>query len=93
MSSSISVRSSEGQRSPNGSELLGLLEGSELVSHQESGPEVIVAVVARSGGCQDGGNESIAVLWVVVPHRRNWASATPNQAARLAVQKLGSLKK
>ena len=29
---------------------------------------------------------------VVVPHRRNWASATPNQAAVLAVQKSGSLK-
>ena len=31
--------------------------------------------------------------WDVVPRRRNWASATPNQAAGLAVQKLGSLKK
>ena len=30
---------------------------------------------------------------VAMPRRRNWASATPNQAAGLAVQKSGSLKK
>ena len=30
---------------------------------------------------------------VAVPRRRNWASATPNQAAGLAVQKSGRLKK
>ena len=32
-----------------GEELLGLLEGGELVSYQESSPEVIVAVIARGG--------------------------------------------
>ena len=73
------------------------------MSYQESCPEVGVAVVARCGEdvghpaggrlWQDGGDEGEArSRCVVVPRRRNWASATPNQAVGLAVQKSGSLK-
>ena len=69
------------------------------MSHQESGLEVVVAVVA--GGGEDVGHASGRTAatrakrsrWDVVPRRRNWASATPNQVVGLAVQKSGSLKK
>ena len=79
------------------------------MSHQESGLKVVVTVVAGggedvghpAGGClwQDSGHESEEAMrakpsrWDVVPRRRNWASATLNQAVGLAVQKSGSLKK
>ena len=86
-----------------GEELLGLLVSGELVRQQESSPEVVITVVTRGGEdvghtagghlWQDGAKRAKWSRWDVVPRKRNWASATPSQAAGLAVQKSGSLKK
>ncbi len=68
------------------------------MGHQEGCPEVGLGAARMWATLRADASGRMAVTRAkrsrccVVPRRRNWASATPNQAAGDAVQKSGSLK-